>query len=65
MIRLRGVALGPALRDLCLHGSTPEREAAIVRSFSRTRPFVLAIWVLLVITAYVGIAKPDFGVSIQ
>ena len=65
MIRLRGVALGPALRDLCLHGSTPEREAAIVRSFSHTRPFVLAIWVLPVITAYVGIAKPDFGVSIQ
>ena len=31
------------------------------RTAGRTRPFVLAIWALLAIAAYVGISKPDFG----
>ena len=62
MIRLRGTKLGPALRQLFENGSTPQIEAAIKLSFARTRPFVLLIWALLVVAAYIGIAKPAFGV---
>lgn len=61
MIRLRGRALGPALKQILAHGSTPELEATVTGSFAKTRPFVLAIWVLLVVAAWVGIAKPQFG----
>ncbi len=61
MIRMRGRALGPALRQILEHGSTPELEATVSGSFARTRPFVLSIWVLLVVAAWVGIAKPQLG----
>lgn len=61
MIRLRGRALGPALKQILEQGSTPALEATVAASFARTRPFVLAIWVLLVGAAWVGIAKPQFG----
>jgi hypothetical protein len=59
-IRLRGKPLAPALRQLFASGSTPELEATIVRTQRRTRPFVLAIWALLIAAAYVGVAKPAF-----
>ena len=39
-------------------GSTPQLEVDIARGFSRTRPFVLAIWGLLLWAAAVGILKP-------
>jgi hypothetical protein len=61
MIRLRGASLGPALRELLARGSTPKLEETVTAGFARTRPFVLAIWVGLVVAAYVGIAKPTFG----
>lgn len=61
MIRLRGAALAPALRTLLSSGSTPELEATVVATMRRTRPFVLAIWLLLVLTAWVGVSKPGFG----
>jgi hypothetical protein len=61
MIRVTGAPLGPALRSVLATGSTPELEAVISRSFGRTRPFVLAIWVGLVVAAYLGIAKPTLG----
>jgi len=61
MIRVRGAPLGPALRAVLATGSTPEHEAVIARTFARTRPFVLAIWVGLVFAAYLGIAKPALG----
>ena len=60
MIRVRGKPLGPALRDTFAQGSTPEREAVITASFASTRPWVLAIWTLLLVAAYVGISKPMF-----
>lgn len=60
MIRVRGKPLGPALRELFANGSTPQVEATIQQTSSRTRPFVLAIWALLVIAAYIGISKPSF-----
>ena len=60
VIRVRGAGLGPALQKLFTEGSTPDNEAAVIDSFRKTRPFVLAIWVLLVCAAYTGIAKPSF-----
>jgi len=61
MIRVRGKPIGPALRRALAEGSTPELEADIERGFRRTRPFVLAIWALLVVAAWVGITKPSLG----
>jgi hypothetical protein len=61
MIRVRGAALAPAIRDLLANGSTPAREAAVTQGFARTRYFVLTIWCLLVVAAYLGISKPTFG----
>ncbi|MFM8481519.1 MAG: hypothetical protein ACKOCF_10005 [Gammaproteobacteria bacterium] len=61
MIRVRGKPIGPALRRALAEGSTPELEADIARGFSRTRPFVLAIWALLLVAAWVGITKPSLG----
>ncbi|MCP5360401.1 MAG: hypothetical protein R3E75_03185 [Steroidobacteraceae bacterium] len=61
MIRTLGKPSAPALRQIFTTGSTPELEAIVQRTAARTRPFVLGIWVLLVIAAYVGISKPDFG----
>jgi hypothetical protein len=58
MIRVFGKPIGPALRAVLAGGSTPELEADIARGFSRTRPFVLSIWVLLLCAAMVGILKP-------
>ena len=58
MIRIFGKPIGPALRAVLAGGSTPELEADIARGFSRTRPFVLSIWVLLLCAAMVGILKP-------
>lgn len=63
MIRLRGAPSAPALRQIFATGSTPELEATVLRTAGRTRPFVLAIWALLVVAAYVGISKPEFGIS--
>jgi hypothetical protein len=63
MIRLRGAPSAPALRQIFATGSTPELEATVLRTARRTRPFVLAIWALLVVAAYVGIAKPELGLA--
>lgn len=61
MIRMRGKPIGPALRKILAEGSTPELEAQLVRGFDRTRPFILGIWALLLVAAFVGLAKPSFG----
>ena len=63
MIRLRGAPSAPALRQIFATGSSPELEAIVLRTAGRTRPFVLAIWVLLVVAAYVGISKPEFSLA--
>jgi len=63
MIRVRGAPLAQALRELLTSGSTPQHESTIKRNFGRTRPFVLLIWAGLVLAAYFGIAKPQFGDS--
>jgi hypothetical protein len=43
---------------LVREGSTPEIEAAMKRGQARVRPFVLAIWVALIVEAFLGISKP-------
>lgn len=61
LIRVRGRGLAPALRAILAEGSTPDREAAVARASSAVRPWVFAIWGLVVLAAWIGIAKPDFG----
>lgn len=61
MLRVVGKPLGPALTQLLSSGSTPELEATIKGTFARTRPFVLAIWALLLVAAYLGLAKPTLA----
>jgi len=39
-------------------GSTPELESQIRGGMDRTYVWVLAIYAIVVITAYVGVAKP-------
>lgn len=63
MIRVLGTPSGVAMKQIFTTGSTPELEAVVTRTAGRTRPFVLAIWVGLVIAAYIGIAKPGFGMG--
>jgi len=61
LLRIVGKPLGPALMQVLSTGSTPELETVVKQTFARTRPFVLAIWALLLVSAYVGLAKPNFG----
>jgi len=62
-VRVLAAPLGSALRTLLGQGSTPEIEATISRALARMRPIVIAIWIGLVIAAYIGVAKPAFGPS--
>lgn len=62
-IRIYGGSRAVTLHRLFTEGSTPEIEAALLHSFRKTRPFVLAIWALLVCAAYTGIAKPTLGIT--
>jgi len=63
MIRTLGKQTAPTLAQIFATGSTPELEQALRHTGRRTRPFVLAMWALLVIAAYVGISKPELGLS--
>lgn len=46
---------GPAFASLMEEGSRPATEGAIQRSLQRARPFVIAIWIALVLEAALGI----------
>jgi len=46
------------LRELMTTGSTPEVEDAVGGAIRRSMPFVFAIWVLVVVIAFLGVAKP-------
>ena len=48
------VAFGQVMRE----GSTPEREAQIARGLARAKPWVIAIWIGLVLAAFIGLQKP-------
>jgi hypothetical protein len=60
-IRVRGQPMAGVLQEFFTRGSSPELEKRIVTLQGRTRPFVIAIWVLLLAAAWVGISKPMFG----
>ncbi|MEL7538615.1 MAG: hypothetical protein AAFM91_16325 [Pseudomonadota bacterium] len=49
---------GAAFARLANDGSSPDVEHAIRRALARARPLVLAIWVLLIAAAWLGLAKP-------
>jgi hypothetical protein len=57
-IRIFGKPLAATLRQIFTTGSTPELEGLLVKTQAKTRPMVLAIWGLLVVAAFLGIAKP-------
>jgi hypothetical protein len=57
-IRIVAAPFGEGFARLAKEGSSPEIEDQIGRSLARARPFVIAIWVLLIVAAYLGLAKP-------
>lgn len=54
-IRIALRPFAPAFTKLMSEGSTPNTEAAIQLSLGRARPFVIAIWIGLVLAAALGI----------
>lgn len=58
MIRVSLRPFGPAFGQLMSTGSTPEIEAAIAGAMRRAVPWVLAIWVFVLIAAFLGVVKP-------
>ncbi|GIL40220.1 hypothetical protein [Roseiterribacter gracilis] len=58
MIRLTFRPFGPAFGALIQTGSSPDVEATLRRTVHRVRPVVLTLWCLLLVEAYLGLAKP-------
>jgi hypothetical protein len=58
MIRTMIAPFGPVFGRIMQSGSTPELEAELTGTMNRARPFVVAIWVGLVLAAYLGAVKP-------
>ena len=54
-IRMVLTPFGAAFASLMEEGPRPDTEGAIQRSLSRARPFVIAIWIALVLEAMLGI----------
>ncbi|MEM8982336.1 MAG: hypothetical protein AAGC71_04880 [Pseudomonadota bacterium] len=57
-IRIAFAPFGPAFATLVRDGSSPDVEAVISGSLARSRPFVVAIWALLIAAAWLGLTKP-------
>ncbi|MBT8447983.1 MAG: hypothetical protein KJO38_12590 [Gammaproteobacteria bacterium] len=55
IIRVNLKPFGPAFGTLITTGPTPEVDAAIASSLARCRPFVVAIWVGLLVNAMLGL----------
>jgi hypothetical protein len=54
-------ALGPfgtAFGAMVAHGPTPETDQIIAKCLNQSRPAVVAIWVLLLVAALIGLAQP-------
>lgn len=51
------------LKELMTTGSTPAVEDAVGGAIRRSMPFVAAIWILVIVIAFLGIAKP--GAKLQ
>ncbi|MDB5365159.1 MAG: hypothetical protein JWM77_1086 [Rhodospirillales bacterium] len=58
MIRWTFRPFGPAFAALIQNGSSPATEATLARTVHRVRPVVLTLWFLLLVEAYLGLAKP-------
>lgn len=63
MIRRRFGGYGAGYAALLAGEPSAEENAAMQASLSQMRPWVLAIWVVLIVEAWLGVAKPGFGFS--
>lgn len=61
MIRVMVQPFGAAFAEIMRSGSTADAEARLSGAMNRARPFVVLIWIGLVVTAYLGAVKPDFA----
>jgi len=61
MIRVTAKPFGPAFAEIMRSGSTADAEARLNGAMNRARPFVVAIWIGLVLMAYLGAVKPALG----
>ena len=59
-IRFSFSGFAPAFQRLIENGSTIEVENKLRVSVRRVKPWVLALWIGLVLLSYVGISKPGF-----
>lgn len=57
-IRMAARPYGPAFQRLVADGSTPKVEDVMRQSARRARRWVKALWVLLLVAAWIGIDKP-------
>jgi hypothetical protein len=60
-IRVALRPFGPAFGRLLTQGSSPEVEAVLAGSIARAVPWVLAIWVLLLLAAALGVRAINIG----
>jgi hypothetical protein len=58
MIRVKLRPFGKALAELQTSGSTPEVERAIHGSVRGSIPYVLLIWAMVLVAAFLGVVKP-------
>lgn len=61
MIRRHFGGYGAGYAALMQGEPTAEQNAAMQASLSRMRPWVLAIWVVLIVEAWLGVSKPGLG----
>lgn len=58
MIRVKLRDFGPAWTELMTSGSTPEVERRIHSSVRGSIPYVMIIWIMVVVAAILGVVKP-------
>lgn len=58
MIRVSLRPFGPAFAKLMSEGSSPEVERGIDGSMRRAIPYVMLIWVMVLVAAFLGVVKP-------
>lgn len=60
MIDVQFKPVGPQLMRLLKEGSSDATELPMRRTMDRTRIWVMAVYLLLLVTAWLGVVKPDF-----
>ncbi len=58
LMRARLAALGPAFAELKTNGPSTSLDATMAASVARSRPYVVAIWLALLVAALMGVLKP-------